>query len=196
MTTSSLSKPEPPVKAFKTQKAFETWLSKNYRKQEGIFLRIYKKASGIPTIDYVQALDVALCYGWIDGIKKSYDDVSFIQKFTPRRPKSIWSKINVGHVARLTAEEKMQPPGIAEVERAKADGRWEKAYEAQRDMQVPEDFLKEISKNKKALAFFENLNRVNKYAIAFRLHTAKKPETREKRFKEFVQMMKEGKKIH
>lgn len=189
-------KPEPSIKVFKTQKAFETWLSGNYHRQEGIFLRIYKKASGITSIDYVQALDVALCYGWIDGVKKSYDEVSFIQKFTPRREKSMWSKINVGHAARLIEAGKMQPPGLAEIERAKADGRWERAYDAQRDMQVPEDFLKEVCKDKKAWTFYESLNKQNKFAIAFRLQQAKKPETREKRLKEFLTMMKEGKKFH
>ncbi len=196
MTKVNSPKPEPPIKAFKTPSSFENWLAKNYQKQEGVFLRIYKKASGIATVSYAQALDAALCYGWIDGIKKSYDEVSYLQKFTPRRAKSTWSKINVGHIARLTAEGRMQPPGIAEVARAKADGRWENAYEAQSEMQMPEDFLKEIAKNKKALSFFESLNKVNKYAIAFRLHHAKKPETREKRLHEFVQMMKEGRKFH
>jgi len=186
----------PQIKSFKTQKAFETWLSENFLLQEGIFLQLYKKNSGISSISYAEALDVALCYGWIDGIKKSNDEVSWLQKFTPRRARSIWSKINTQHVERLTAAGKMRPQGIAEVEKAKTDGRWEKAYEAQRTMQIPEDFLKELSKNKKALTFFESLNKTNKYAIAFRLYHAKKPETRQKRFKEFLQMMREGKKLY
>ncbi len=190
------SKPEPQIKPFKTQKAFEVWLSKNYTLQEGIFMQIFKKASNIKTITNAEALDAALCWGWIDGIRKSYDSVSYLQKYTPRRKQSIWSKINVAHIDRLTKEGKMQPSGIAEVEKAKADGRWEKAYDAQRDMQVPDDFLKDVSKNKKALAFFETLNKQNKFAIAFRLHNAKKPETREKRLKEFVQMMEEEKKFY
>lgn len=192
----SSSQPQPPIKTFKTQKAFETWLSTNHHRQEGIFLQIYKKASGITSIDYAQALDAALCYGWIDGMRKSHDEVSFLQRFTPRRAKSIWSKKNVEHVARLIDTDKMQPPGLAEIERAKADGRWENAYEAQSTMQVPEDFLKEVSKDKKALAFYESLNKQNKFAIAFRLQQAQKPETRQKRMNEFLAMMKEGKKFH
>ncbi|HTN47475.1 MAG TPA: YdeI/OmpD-associated family protein [Flavipsychrobacter sp.] len=184
------------MKSFKTQKEFETWIAKNHERQEGILLLVYKKDSGIKSITIQEALDVALCWGWIDGIRKSHDEVSYIQKYTPRRKKSIWSKINVANVERLAGQGKMQPAGWAEVEKAKADGRWEKAYESQRDMQVPEDFIKAVSEHEDALAFFEGLSKQNKFAIAFRLHNIKKQETRERKIKEFVTMMKEERKFH
>lgn len=192
----SSSLPAPPMKSFKTQKEFETWIAKNHERQEGILLLVYKKDSGIKSITIQEALDVALCWGWIDGIRKSHDEVSYIQKYTPRRKKSIWSKINVANVERLAGQGKMQPAGWAEVEKAKADGRWEKAYESQRDMQVPEDFIKAVSEHEDALAFFEGLSKQNKFAIAFRLHNIKKQETRERKIKEFVTMMKEERKFH
>lgn len=150
----------------------------------------------MPTIVYNEALDVALCYGWIDGQVKRYDENSYIQKFTPRRPKSIWSKRNIDHVARLLEEGRMKPSGIKEAEKAKNDGRWEKAYDSPGNMVVPEDFIQELTKNEKALEFFGSLNRVNKYSIAWRLQTAKNPETRDKRIKEILIMLEKGEKFH
>lgn len=180
---------------FKSQKAFESWLAKNHAKVAGFWLRIYKKGSGEKTVTYAEALDGALCYGWIDGLKRTYDEASFIQRFTPRRARSVWSKVNVGHIERLTNDGRMKPPGTAAVEAAKSDGRWSKAYDSPRNVKIPEDFLSELKKNKEAYAFFETLNRVNQYAIAYRLGSAKKPETRERRMKLFLEMMVKGQKI-
>ncbi len=184
------------VKEFKTQAAWEKWLEKNHAKSPGVWMRFYKKASGVKSMNYDQALDGALCYGWIDGQTNKYDDVSWVQRFTPRRPRSIWSKRNVGHVDRLTKAGKMTPAGQAQIDAAKADGRWAIAYDSHSTMEIPEDFLKALAKNKKALAFFESLNKANLYSIAFRLQTAKKPETREKRMKQILEMMKNGEKFH
>jgi uncharacterized protein YdeI (YjbR/CyaY-like superfamily) len=182
--------------AFPTQKEWASWLAKNYTKKEGIWLRFYKKASGIISINHDQALDSALCYGWIDGQAKPFDEDSWIQKFTPRRAKSLWSKRNIEHTERLIKTKKMRAPGSKEIERAKADGRWHVAYDSPSKATVPEDFLVRLSKNKKALAFFNTLSKTNRYAIAWRLQTAVKPETREKRMVQILEMMKEGKKFH
>ena len=159
-------------------------------------MRFFKKASGEKCVSRAEALDHALCYGWIDGQAKPYDEHSWLQKFTPRRPRSGWSKLNIQHVARLTKAGAMRPAGLAAVAAAKADGRWEAAYDSPRNAQPPADFLKALAKNKKAKAFFETLNRANVYAIVYRLQTAKKPETRERRMKLILGMMREGKKFH
>ncbi|MCF8254320.1 MAG: YdeI/OmpD-associated family protein [Bacteroidia bacterium] len=185
-----------PTMEFKTAETFETWLAKNHDKSNGLWLKIFKKDSGKPTISYSEALDIALCYGWIDGQKKAFDEYAWLQKFCPRRAKSIWSKINTGHVERLIKDGRMRPAGLLAVENAKADGRWEKAYDSPSKMTIPEDFLKELSKNKKAEAFFKNLNKTNLFSIGFRLITAKKPETREKRMKEIIEMLAKGEKFH
>ncbi len=184
------------VLAFKTSNAFEKWLAKNHNKVTGIWLRFFKKDSGKATITYKEAVDEALCYGWIDGQANKYDDESWIQKFTPRGAKSIWSKKNTGNIERLTTLGKMRSPGLEEVEKAKADGRWAKAYDSPKEMQIPDDFMQQLSKNKKAKAFFETLNKTNKYAIGWRLQTAKKPETKEKRIKIIVEMLSNGQKFH
>ena len=183
------------VIAFKSQQAFEAWLARNHGTVDGIWLRIYKKGSGEKTVTYAEALDVALCHGWIDGLKRTYDDVSFIQRFTPRRTRSAWSKVNVGHVERLAREGRMQPPGLAAVEAAKRDGRWARAYDSPRNAKVPDDFVRELKKDKAAYAFYQTLNRLNHYAIAYRLGSAKKPETRERRKQLFLEMMAKGQKI-
>jgi uncharacterized protein YdeI (YjbR/CyaY-like superfamily) len=185
-----------PVKAFKTATLFEAWLAKSHDTSDGIWLRMYKKGSGIQTVTYAEALDIALCYGWIDGQVKKYDEDSWIQKFTHRRPKSIWSKRNREHIARLTKAKRMQPSGLAEVALAKADGRWDRAYDSPSNMQVPEDFLHELKKDKKAYAFFLTLNKANTYAIAWRLQTAKKPETRARRMQVLLAMLAREEKIH
>ena len=150
----------------------------------------------MPTITYAEALDVALCYGWIDGQKKPYDTKSWLQKFTPRRPKSIWSKGNREHIARLEKSGKMRAAGSKQVAAAKADGRWEQAYDSQSNMVVPADFLKELAKNKKAETFFKLLSKTNTYAIVWRLQTAKKIETRDKRMKAILEMLKKEEKFH
>jgi len=181
---------------FKTSAEFRHWLEKNHTECAGIWLRIFKKNSDEKFLTYAQALDQALCYGWIDGQKKPSDEWSWLQKFTPRRPKSGWSKINTQHVERLIHEGIMAPAGIEAVEAAKADGRWEAAYSSSRNATPPEDFLKELSKNKRAETFFRTLNKANVYSIVYRLETAKKPETREKRMKVILAMMEQGKAFH
>ncbi|MGN8072423.1 YdeI/OmpD-associated family protein [Mucilaginibacter sp. 22184] len=180
------SKKELPLLSFKTSAQWEKWLDKNYENTDGIWLKIFKKDSGIKSINYAMALDVALCFGWIDGIKKKLDEVSFIQKFTPRRARSTWSYRNTEHIQRLTTSGKMRPPGIAQVDMAKADGRWEKAYAPQQEAIIPEDFMKELNNNTKARAFFDTLNRTNLFIIYYHLHQAKTPETREKRIQRFI----------
>lgn len=183
-----------PIIAFTTTETFETWLSTNHEDPKGLWIKIFKKDTGIKTISYQEALDVALCYGWIDGQKQSFDEQSWLQKFTPRRAKSIWSKVNIGHVERLIAEGRMRAAGLKAVEKAKADGRWENAYDSQSKMVIPEDFLKELSKNQAAEAFFQGLNKTSLFSIGFRLQTAKKPETREKRMKEILEKLAKGEK--
>jgi len=189
-------KSEYEIISFKTPKELEKWLEKNHASSKGIWLRLFKKESGEKFVTYKEALDEMLCHGWIDGQVKKYDDKSWIRKFTPRGSKSIWSKINTDHIERLTKEGRMKANGLAEVEKAKADGRWHKAYDSPTEMKMPDDFMKAVSKNKKAKIFFESLNKANKYAIGWRLQTAKKPETREKRMQIILQMMAEGKKFH
>ncbi|MBL0280942.1 MAG: YdeI/OmpD-associated family protein [Bacteroidetes bacterium] len=191
-----MTKPTLPTIPFKSPKSFETWLEKQHDKSTGIWMKIYKKDSGIKTITYAEALDVALCFGWIDGQKLAFDELCWLQKFCPRTAKSIWSKINIGHVERLIQTGKMQPAGLKAIESAKADGRWEKAYDSPSKMTIPEDFLKELSKNKMAETFFKSLNKTNLYAIGFQLQTAKKQETRDKRMKAIIEKLAKGEKFH
>ena len=185
-----------PVKEFKTAESFETWLQKNHDNSKGLWLKIFKKNSGEKTVSYAEAIDAALCYGWIDGQRKAYDEQAYLQKFCPRREKSIWSKINTGHVARLINEGRMRTSGLKAVEKAKTDGNWERAYDPPSKMTIPEDFLKELGKNKKAKAFFTGLNKSNLFSIGFRLQTAKKQETREKRIKEIIEKLANGEKFN
>ena len=181
-----------PILFFESRKKFADWLAKNHNKSAGLWLKIAKKATGIHTVTYAEALDVALCYGWIDGQKGSFDEQYFLQKFTPRRPKSIWSKINVEKVAGLIASGEMKPSGLKAVEAAKQDGRWDAAYSSQKNIVVPADFQSALEKNKKAKAFFETLTGAKRYSFLFRIETAKKAETREKRIGQFVQMLAKG----
>ena len=188
-----MTKPiELPTLPFESKKKFADWLAKNYDKSAGVWLKIAKKAAGISTVTYAEALDVALCYGWIDGQKGSFDEQYFLQKFTPRRVKSIWSKINVGHVERLIASGEMKPSGLRAVEAAKQDGRWAAAYASQKNIEVPQDFQSALEKNKKAKSFFESLTSAKRYSFLFRVTTAKKAETREKRIRQFVEMLAKG----
>ena len=190
------TKPDLPILTFSSPEEFTLWLEQHHKSSSGIWMRLFKVKSGVPTITYAEALDVALCYGWIDGQKNAYDVDSWLQKFTPRRPKSIWSKRNREHIERLYKSGKMQAAGIKEVEAAKADGRWEQAYDSSSMMVVPEDFLHELAKDKVAEAFFKTLNKANIYAIVWRLQTAKKPETRNKRMLTILDMLKKGEKFH
>ncbi|MBP9760334.1 MAG: YdeI/OmpD-associated family protein [Candidatus Pacebacteria bacterium] len=185
-----------PTKSFKSAKLWEKWLGVNHAKSDGIWLQIFKVGSGHATVTRSEALDVALCYGWIDGQGKSYDSGSWLQKYTPRRPRSIWSKRNQEHVARLSAEGRMHVSGQKAIEAAQQDGRWAQAYDSPANMRVPDDFLKALAKNKKAEIFFHTLNKANTYAIAWRLQTAKNPETREKRMKVLLEKMAKGEKLH
>lgn len=195
-TLASNTKPEPEIIAFESRRKWFVWLAKHHTRAEGIWLRFYKKGSGVKTITYAEALDGALCYGWIDGQGRGYDSESHLRKFTPRRPRSPWSKINTGHAERLMASGEIEPPGLAEIERAKADGRWARAYASSSAMTVPDDFLAALRQSKKATAFFGTLNKRNTYAIAYRLQDAKRPETRARRISEFVEMLERGEKLY
>lgn len=180
---------ELPILSFASVPLLEQWLFKHHALLDGVWIKMAKKASGVASVTHDEALDVALCYGWIDGQRKTDDNRFFLQKFTPRRPKSLWSKRNINKVAELTAEGRMQPAGLAAVEAAKQDGRWEAAYDSQKNMVVPEDFLKALVNNEQAQAFFNTLSKSNVYAIAWRLETAKKPETRKRRFDALLAML-------
>lgn len=180
---------------FKLSRDFRLWLAKNHGRSDGIWLRIYKKDSGVPTVTYPEAVVQALCYGWIDGQKKTYDPQSWLQKFTPRGAKSGWSKINTQHAERLIKSGEMSEAGMSAVSAAKADGRWTAAYDSFSNAIVPEDFLQALSKNAKAKSFFATLNKTNIYSITYRLQTAKKPETRERRMQLILNMLTQGKKF-
>ncbi|CAN5576229.1 YdeI/OmpD-associated family protein [soil metagenome] len=193
-TTERLS--EIPVLLFVDQAAWTAWLEQNHVACPGIWLRLAKKASGIESVNYAEALDVALCYGWIDGQKKGYDETSWLQKFTPRGAKSIWSKINREKVQGLIERGQMQPAGLKTVIQAQQDGRWDAAYDSARSATVPEDFQAALDSNPVANAFFATLTGSNRYAILFRLQTAKKAETRAKWLQKFIQMLENHETIH
>lgn len=184
------------ILSFTSPKEWRGWLEKHHDSSTGIWVQFYKKASGITALTYAEALDEALCYGWIDSQVKKYDESSYIQKFTPRKSKSIWSKVNREHVTRLIKEGRMTSAGLQQVEDAKKDGRWDNAYDSPTSMEIPKDFLSDLSKFPKAKSFFETLNKSNIYAIAWRLQTAKKTETREKRKKVIIEMLEKGEKFH
>ena len=187
---------EIPVLLFATQKDCEAWLDASHAEAKGLWLRFGKKNSGIESITYAEALDVALCYGWIDGQKKSYDDTTWLQKFTPRGTKSIWSKINREKAEALIKSKQMKPAGLKAIERAKQDGRWDAAYDSQSKASVPEDLQAALDENTKAKAFFVTLKSANRYAILFRIQTAKKAETRAKRIAQFIAMLEKHETIH
>jgi uncharacterized protein YdeI (YjbR/CyaY-like superfamily) len=161
-----------------------------------VWLKIAKKGRGIETVTHAEALDVAICFGWIDAVRHAHDDDYFLQRFVPRRPKSKWSQINREKVERLNASGEMHPAGLAEVEKAKADGRWDAAYEPQSRATVPDDLQAELDARPQAKMFFETLKSQNRYAIFYRLRDAKKPETRARRLKQFVEMLERGETIH
>jgi uncharacterized protein YdeI (YjbR/CyaY-like superfamily) len=184
------------VLAFDSPAPWEAWLAKHHVSSGGVWLRIYKKASGKTSVTYAQALDVALCYGWIDSQKQPKDSRSWLQRFGPRRARSGWSRINTAHAERLVKAGRMRPAGLEQIAAAKRDGRWQRAYDSPSAATVPADFLEALSKNRKAEAFFEGLNKANTYAIAYRLQTAKKLETREKRKQVILAMLRRGEKFH
>jgi uncharacterized protein YdeI (YjbR/CyaY-like superfamily) len=179
----------------RSAKDFEKWLVRNHEKSDGVWLRMFPKAAGESTLDWNQAVDVALCFGWIDGQSKKHDDVSRVQRFTPRRAKSSWSKINTERIERLTNEGRMRPAGQREVDAAQADGRWAQAYDPPSRATVPDDFLAALKKNKKAATFFATLNKRNTYPVIYRLQTAKTPDTRAKRIRTFIEMFERGEKF-
>lgn len=184
------------VRAFRSPSEFQEWLAANHCASDGIWLRIFKKHTGKTSVTYAEALDVALCFGWIDGQKQSHDELSWLQKFTRRRAGSGWSKINTQHAERLIGDGSMTPAGQSEVDAAKTDGRWKAAYDSPSNATFPADFLAELSRSKKAKAFFDSLNKANRYAIAYRLQTAKKPETKQRRMEQILAMLATGESFH
>ena len=186
------------TRTFRTESAFETWLAANHARESELWLKIHKKASGLPTVTHAQALDVALCWGWIDGIRKSFDERSFLQRFTPRTARSIWSQINRDHVARLTAAGRMTPHGRREVDAAKADGRWDAAYAPIRSAStdtIPGDLRAAIESSPRARKTFRTLGRTNLFALAFRTNIMRTPAGRAKKIAALVAMLARGETI-
>lgn len=181
---------------FASVKAWQSWLVKHYKTSNGVWLLLAKKNAEETTVTYAEALDVALCYGWIDGHKKAYDEEFWLQKFGPRKAKSIWSKKNIEHTERLIKDGKMKAAGFKAIEAAKANGTWQSAYDGQSNMTIPEDFLKALNKNIKARRFYNTLNRTNLFSVYFRLQTAKTAETRQKRIQLIIDMFAREEKFH
>lgn len=180
------------TRAFPSAKSFRAWLHREHDRSDGLWVKIAKKGTGVKTVTYAEAVDVALCYGWIDGQKARYDDTWFLQRFTPRRPRSVWSQINCDKVAQLIDQGLMQPAGLEQVERAKVDGRWDAAYQGSRAMTVPDDFQAALDANPAATAAFVGINRANRYAFLYRIQSAKKPETRASRIEKYIAMLAAG----
>ncbi|HEX5971969.1 MAG TPA: YdeI/OmpD-associated family protein [Gemmatimonadaceae bacterium] len=187
---------ELPVRLFKNDAAWEAWLAREHARSAGLWLRIAKAGSSVESVSYAEALDVALCYGWIDGQKKAFDDATWLQKFTPRGKRSLWSKINREKVQRLVESGRMQPAGLDAVERAKANGQWDSAYESHRTAGVPDDFQRALDANPQARAFFATLNSANRYAILYRIQTVKRAETRARKIEQFIGMLERHEVIH
>ena len=183
------ARPDAPTLVFQNQKAWAAWLAKNHGKSFGVWLRMAKKASGLQSVSHSEALEAALCYGWIDGQTKSADENAWLQKFTPRTKKSIWSKINRQKALALIEAGQMKLAGLEEIERAKKDGRWDAAYDSPRAATVPDDLQAALEGNARAKAFFTTLSGQNRYAILFRIQTAKKADTRARRIQQFIEML-------
>lgn len=181
---------------FKSPKAFGAWLKKHHAASDGLWLKIAKRNANEPSVTYPEAVEIALCWGWIDGQKQALDDQHFLQRFTPRRARSVWSKINVDKAVALIEAGRMQAPGHAQIEAAKADGRWARAYDGARTSTVPEDLLAALEAEPRAKAFFATINAANRYAVLWRIQTAVKPETRAKRIAQLVEMLARGETIH
>ena len=188
--------PVAPKRLFKDQAAWAEWLAKNHTKSSGLLLQIAKKGSGLKSVSYAEALDVALCYGWIDGQKLPEDDLTWLQRFVPRSEKSIWSKINRKKALALIKSGRMQPAGLEVINRAKANGRWDSAYDSPSRAAVPDDLAAALVANPKANKFFQTLNSANRYAILFRVQTVKKAETRVRKIQQFIGMLERHEKIH
>ncbi|MFI4985702.1 MAG: YdeI family protein [Gemmatimonadales bacterium] len=185
-----------PTISFASSTAWELWLADNHAAAEGVWIRIAKKDVDVASVRYPEVLESALCFGWIDGRRQALDGRHFLQRFTPRRPRSRWSQINREKAEQLIAQDRMRPAGLAEVDRAKADGRWAAAYAGQKSSAVPEDLQRELDARPNAKAFFAALDSQNRYAIIYRLHDAKKPETRARRLAKFVTMLQAGEAIY
>jgi uncharacterized protein YdeI (YjbR/CyaY-like superfamily) len=182
--------------AFASAEEWEAWLREHHDAAPGVWIRFAKKGSGVESVTYLEALQAALCFGWIDGQARSVDDASYVQRFTPRRARSIWSKRNRDFATALIEAGRMQPAGLREVERAKADGRWEAAYDAPSTATVPDDLQAALDASPAAAAFFATLNSANRYAILHRIQTAKRPETRARRIEKFVTMLEVGETLY
>lgn len=190
-----MPQPDPArIKSFASPEALSQWLRANHAVESELWVKVYKRAAGVPSVSWDQIVIEALCWGWIDGVKKSLDDTTYLQRITPRKARSGWSKKNTEHVERLIAEGRMEEPGLVQVRAAKADGRWANAYAPAREMTVPVDFLAALDGRPEAKRFFETLNKSNRYAIAYGLTTAKKPETRQRRLDKFLDMLARGEK--
>jgi uncharacterized protein YdeI (YjbR/CyaY-like superfamily) len=185
-----------PILAFASQAEWEAWLDAEHRASDGVWIKFAKKGSGVETVVYAEALEVALCYGWIDSQVKSLDERFYLQKFTPRRARSKWSRINREKIEELTKQGRMKPAGLEQVELAKADGRWDAAYASPASADVPDDLQKALDASPKAAEFWAGLNKSNRYAIIFQLEDAKKPETRVRRLAKFVAMLERGEKLY
>lgn len=183
------TKQDLPIIPFASRSTWEEWLAKHHATSDGLWLKFAKKGSGIETVSFAEALDTALCYGWIDSQRDRFDKDYFLHRFTPRKSRSKWSKINRDKVTKFIQEGEMKPAGLQEVEKAKADGRWDAAYASQSAITVPEDLQQELDMNPEAAAFFETLNSANRYAILYRIGEAKKPETRARRIEKYVMML-------
>lgn len=184
-----------PIIAFADTHAWKTWLDKNHEDPIGVWIKIAKKNSGVQSVTYAEALDEALCYGWIDGLKRSYDERYFLQKFTPRRKRSLWSKVNIGKVEALIAAGRMQSAGMTQIELAKADGRWDAAYESQANAIIPDDLTSALKQNPTAKAFFESLTKAERYSVLWRLMTATTPQIRSKRLVMMIERLSRQEKI-
>lgn len=185
-----------PVVPFATTDELEAWLDEHHARAPGVAIKLAKKGSGIPSVTHDEAVKVALCFGWIDGQAKSLDDTWWVQRFTPRRARSKWSKRNCGFATELIESGKMRAAGRAEIERAKADGRWEAAYDSPANATVPDDLQAELDRHPTAKEFWATLDGANRYAVLYRVQDAKKPETRARRIAQLVAMLDEQKKLH
>lgn len=191
-----MAEPNPPIFLFPHQKAWEAWLRANHAVSAGLWLRLAKKGSSIRSVSYAEALEAALCYGWIDAQKKGESENAWLQRFTPRRDRSIWSKVNRQKAVALIEASRMQPAGLEQVARAQKDGRWDAAYDSPGAAAVPEDLQAALDRSARAEAFFRTLDRANRYAILWRIQTARKAETRARRIRLFVEMLERHEKIH
>lgn len=191
-----MPKDDLPTIAFASRAEWESWLEANHERADGVWVKFAKKASGIETVVYADAVEAALCFGWIDGLAKSVDEQRYRQRFTPRRARSKWSQINRARAEALIASGAMRPAGLREIERAKADGRWEAAYPSPSKIEVPDDLRAALAASPAAAHFFEKLDATNRYAVLYRVHDAKRADARARRIEQFVAMLARGEKIH